>query len=87
MRDILLQRYERLYGQHSEHVAALRRRWQNGIAPESLRQHFAKINRRLQTHLPNREQMLYYRVDSQGQYGETRYGLRLPPDKIELREP
>src|SRR5262245_33703738 len=87
MRDILLQRYERLYGQYSERVAAQRRRWQNGIAPESLRQHFAKINRKLQTHLPNGEQMLYYRVDSQGQYGETRYGLRLPPDKIELREP
>jgi len=87
MREILLQRYERLYGQHSERVAALRRRWQNGIAPESLSQHFAKINHKLQTRLSNREQILYYQVESQGQYGETRYGLRLPPEKIDLREP
>lgn len=87
MRETLLERYERLYGQHSERVAALRRRWHNGIASESLRQHFAKINRRIQTHIPNRAQAMYYQVESQGQYGETRYGLRLPPEKIELREP
>jgi len=44
------------------------------------------MNRKIQEVIPDKAQAVFYRVESEGPYGKTRYGLRLPPGKIELRE-
>lgn len=85
-REELLQRYERLYGMYSGRVDALRKKWATGIPRDSVRSHFANINRKIREVVPDRSQAQFYMVDSEGGYGATCYGLRLPPEKIEIRE-
>jgi CRISPR-associated protein (TIGR02584 family) len=84
--DELLQHYASLYGTHAERVTSLRRQWARGWPRDSIRSHFATINRKIQQAVPDKAQAVFYRVESEGPYGKTRYGLRLPPGKIELRE-
>jgi hypothetical protein len=84
-RDELLQRYARLYSSSSGRVEALRRQWARAFPRDSIRSHFANINRKLQHAIPDVTHALFYRVSSEGAYGNTRYGLRLPAEKIELR--
>jgi hypothetical protein len=85
-RDNLLQHHARLYQPHSGRVEALRRQWARGFPRDSIRSHFTKINRTLQRTIPDVTQRAFYQVSSDRSYGNTRYGLRLPPGKIELRE-
>lgn len=86
LQDELLRHYASLYGTHAERVAALRQQWARGWPRDSIRSHFATINRKIQQAVPDKAQAVFYRVESEGPYGQTRYGLRLPPGKIELRE-
>jgi hypothetical protein len=86
MRDELLRRYAQFYAMHSGRVDALRRQWNTGLPRDSVRSHFANINRKILEAVPDRSQAQFYMVDSEGQYGATRYGLRLPLEKIEHRE-
>jgi len=86
MREAMLQRYERVYGAFSERVEALRRTWKERIPPESLRSHVSTINRKIRRAVSDEAQAAFYIVDSEGEYGATRYGLRLHPGSIELRE-
>ena len=83
--DELLQHYASLYGTHAGRVTSLRQQWARGWPRDSIRSHFAAINRKIQQALPDKAQAVFYRVESEGPYGKTRYGLRLPPEKIELR--
>jgi hypothetical protein len=66
-------------------VTSLRQQWARGWPRDSIRSHFAAINRKIQQAVPDKAQAVFYRVESEGPYGKTRYGLRLPPEKIELR--
>ena len=84
--DELLQHYVSLYGTHAGRVTSLRQQWARGWPRDSIRSHFATINRKIQQAVPDKAQAVFYRVESEGPYGKTRYGLRLPPGKIELRE-
>jgi CRISPR-associated protein (TIGR02584 family) len=86
MQDELLRRYEQLYGRDSGRVDALRRKWATGFPRDSVRSHFANIKRKIEAAVPDRSQASFSTVDSQGPYGATRYGLRLPPEKIEIQE-
>jgi len=86
LQDELLQRYERLYGRDSGRVDALRRKWATGFPRDSVRSHFANINRKIKAAVPERLQASLYTVDSQGPYGATCYGLRLRPMKIDIQE-
>ncbi|GIX48036.1 MAG: hypothetical protein KatS3mg131_2247 [Candidatus Tectimicrobiota bacterium] len=83
-REEMLQRYAALYGPHSGHVARLRRQWQHGLPRDTVRTHFAVINRRLRQAVLAPAEL--YTIASRRQYGRTRYGLRLPPAAIHLRE-
>ena len=85
MQDELLRHYASLYGTHAERVTSLRQRWARGWSRDSIRSHFATMNRKIQEAIPDKAQAVFYRVESEGPYGKTRYGLRLPPGKIELR--
>jgi CRISPR-associated protein (TIGR02584 family) len=85
-REALLQHHARLYQPHSGRVEALRRQWARDFPRDSVRSHFANINRMLQQAIPDVMQRSYYQVSSVRAYGNTRYGLRLPPEKIELRD-
>jgi hypothetical protein len=84
--DELLQHYVSLYGTHAGRVTSLRQQWARGWPRDSIRSHFATINRKIQQAVSDKAQAVFYRVESEGPYGKTRYGLRLPPGKIELRE-
>ena len=84
--DELLQHYASLYGTHAGRVTSLRQQWARGWPRDSIRSHFATINSKIQQAVPDKAQAVFYRVESEGPYGKTRYGLRLPPGKIELRE-
>jgi CRISPR-associated protein (TIGR02584 family) len=84
-RHELLQRYARLYSSSSGRVEALRKQWARAFPRDSIRSHFANINRKLQHIIPDVTHALFYRVSSEGAYGNTRYGLRLPAEKIEIR--
>ena len=86
MQDVLLQHYASLYGTHAERVTLLRQKWARGWPRDSIRSHFATMNRKIQQAIPDKAQAVFYRVESEGPYGKTCYGLRLPPGKIELRE-
>ncbi len=86
MQGELLQHYASLYGAHAERVALLRQKWARGWPRDSIRSHFATINRKIHQAIPDKAQAVFYRVESEGPYGKKRYGLRLPPGKIELRE-
>jgi CRISPR-associated protein (TIGR02584 family) len=86
LQDELLRRYEQLYGRESGRVDALRRKWATGFPRDSVRSHFANIKRKIEAAVPDRLQASFYTVDSQGPYGATCYGLRLPPEKIDIRE-
>jgi hypothetical protein len=81
MQSELLQRYAGLYGAHAERVTVLRKQWVQGWSRDSIRSHFATINHRINRAVPDKAQAIFYRVDSQGPYGKTCYGLRLPPEK------
>src|SRR5262249_27151100 len=82
----VLQHYASLYGARAERVALLRKKWDRGWPRDSIRSHFSNINRKIHQAIPDKAQSVFYRVESEGPYGQTRYGLRLPPGKIELRE-
>lgn len=84
LKEELLHRYVRLYGEHAGRVASLRQQWARGWPRDSIRSHFAAINRKIAQAVPDSTQADLYRVVSAGPYGQTRYGLRLPPGKIEL---
>jgi CRISPR-associated protein (TIGR02584 family) len=86
MQDELLQHYSSLYGAHAGRVESLRQQWARGLPRDSIRSHFSTINGKIQQAVPDKAQAVFYRVESEGPYGKTRYGLRLPPGKIELRE-
>ncbi len=86
LQDELLRRYEQLYGRDSGRVDALRRKWTTGFPRDSVRSHFANIKHKIEAAVPDRLQASLYTVDSQGPYGATRYGLRLPPEKIDIQE-
>jgi hypothetical protein len=51
-----------------------------------VRSHFANINRKIRQALSDPAQAVWYQVDRAGPYGQKRYGLRLAPANIELRE-
>lgn len=86
MQDELFHHYASLYGTHAQRAASLRQKWARGWPRDSIRSHFATINGKIQQAVPDKAQAVFYRVESEGPYGKTRYGLRLPPGKIELRE-
>jgi CRISPR-associated protein (TIGR02584 family) len=86
LQDELLRRYEQLYGRDSGRVVALREKWATGFPRDSVRSHFANIKRKIEAAVPDRLQASLYTVESQGPYGATRYGLRLRPEKIDIRE-
>lgn len=86
MRHDIFQRYRRLYGLHAGRVAALRQQWDRGLSREGVRSHFANINRKIRQALSDPAQAVWYQVDRAGPYGQKRYGLRLAPANIELRE-
>ncbi|HEY7490924.1 MAG TPA: CRISPR-associated ring nuclease Csm6 [Candidatus Tectomicrobia bacterium] len=86
MQGELLQHYASLYGTHAARVKSLRQQWARGWSRDSIRSHFSAINHKIQQAIPEKAQAVFYRVESEGPYGKTRYGLRLPAGKIELRE-
>ena len=86
MQDELLRHYASLYSTHAERVTSLRQKWARGWSRDSIRSHFATMNRKIEEAIPDKAQAIFYRVESEGPYGKTRYGLRLPPGKIELRK-
>jgi CRISPR-associated protein (TIGR02584 family) len=86
LQDDLLRRYAQLYARHSERVAALRQKWSTGFPRDSMRSHFANINRKIEAAVSDRLLASFYTVNSQGQYGATSYGLRLPPEHIDIQE-
>jgi len=86
MRDAMLRRYEGLYGPYSGHVEALRARWKEGIPPPNLRSHFAAIKQKIQAAILDSVRASFYQVTSERRYAGTRYGLTLPPEKIEVWE-
>jgi hypothetical protein len=45
--DELLQHYASLYGTHAERVTSLRQKWARGWPRDSIRSHFAMINRQI----------------------------------------
>jgi CRISPR-associated protein (TIGR02584 family) len=85
-RDEMLRRYERLYGAFSGHVENLRQAWEKRIRPARLRSHFSKITRKIRQAVPGNIEVSFYEVTSNPSYGATRYGLRLPPERIEVHE-
>jgi CRISPR-associated protein (TIGR02584 family) len=85
-RQAMLLRYERLYGVYSGHVENLRQSWEKRIRPARLRPHFSKITRKIRQAVPSNIEVSFYEVTSERRYGATRYGLRLPPELIELHE-
>lgn len=84
--DELVRCYASLYSAHAGRVALLRQQWVRGWPRDSIRSHFAAINHKICKAIPDKAQAVFYRVESEGPYGKTRYGLRLPPGKIELEE-
>jgi CRISPR-associated protein (TIGR02584 family) len=85
-REAMLGRYEQLYGAYSGHVENLRQAWEKRIPPARLRSRFSKISRKIKQAVPGGIEVERYVVSSDGGYGATRYGLRLPPERIELRD-
>ena len=85
-REAMLRRYEQLYGAYSGHVENLRRAWEKRIPPARLRSRFSKISRKIRQAVPDSIEVESYLVSSDRRYGATRYGLRLLPERIELRE-
>jgi hypothetical protein len=85
-REAMFRRYEQLYGAYSGHVENLRQAWEKRIPPARLRSRFSKISRKIKQAVPGSIEVERYVVSSDGGYGATRYGLRLPPERIELRE-
>jgi CRISPR-associated protein (TIGR02584 family) len=85
-REAMLRRYEQLYGAYSGHVENLRLAWEKRIPPARLRSRFSKISRKIRQAVPDSIEVESYVVTSDRRYGATRYGLRLPPERIELRE-
>ena len=85
-REAMLRRYEQLYGAYSGHVENLRQAWEKRISPARLRSRFSKISRKIKQAVLGSIEVERYVVSSDGRYGATRYGLRLPPERIELRE-
>jgi CRISPR-associated protein (TIGR02584 family) len=84
--DELLRRHAGLYSPHAERVATLRRQWARGFPRDSIRAHFAHINRQMRRLIPDPTLAVFYRISSERGYGNTRYGLRLPREKITLPE-
>ena len=85
-RDAMLRRYEQVYGPYSGHVENLRRAWEKRIPPARLRSRFSKISRKIRQAVPRSIDVESYVVTSDRRYGATCYGLRLPPERIEVRE-
>jgi CRISPR-associated protein (TIGR02584 family) len=85
-REAMLVRYEGLYGAYSGHVENLRHAWEKGIPPARLRSRFSKINGKIRKAVPGNVQVARYLVASDRRYGATRYGLHLPPERIELQD-
>jgi hypothetical protein len=85
-RQAMLLRYERLYGTYSGHVENLRRVWEKRIPPARLRSHFSKITRKIRQAVPGNIEVSFYEVTGKGQYGDTRYGLLLLPEQIDIHE-
>jgi CRISPR-associated protein (TIGR02584 family) len=85
-REAMLLRYERLYSTHSGHVENLRQAWDKRIPPTRLRSSFSKISRKIREAVPDSIEVSFYVVTSIGSYGATRYGLLLPPERIELQD-
>jgi len=85
-RDAMLRRYERLYGPYSGHVENLRQAWEKRIPPARLRSRFSKISRKIRQAVPRNIDVESYVVTSDRRYGATCYGLRLPPERIDVRE-
>jgi CRISPR-associated protein (TIGR02584 family) len=85
-REAMLRRYQQFYGPYSGHVENLRQAWEKRIPPERLRSRFSKINRKIRQAVADGIDVESYVVSSNGRYGATRYGLRLPPERIEVRE-
>jgi hypothetical protein len=85
-RDAMLRRYEALYGAYSGHVENVRQAWVKRIPPARLRSHISKINGKIRRAVPDGIDVASYIIASEGRYGATRYGLRLPPERIELQE-
>jgi len=85
-RDAMLRRYEQLYGAYSGHVENLRQAWEKRIPSARLRSRFSKISRKIKQAVPDSIEVERYVVSSDGRYGATRYGLRLPPEWIEVLE-
>lgn len=85
-RDVMLRRYEQLYGPYSGHVENLRQAWEKRIPPARLRSRFSKISRKIRQAVPRSIDVESYVVTSDRRYGATCYGLRLPPERIDVRE-
>lgn len=85
-RQAMLLCYERLYGAHSGHVENLRQAWEKRIPPARLRSHFSKITRKIRQAVPGNIEASFFEVTSERRYGATRYGLRLPSERIEVHE-
>jgi len=85
-RDAMLRRYEQLYGPYSGHVENLRQAWEKRIPPARLRSRFSKISRKIRQAVPRNIDVESYVVTSDRRYGATCYGLRLPPERIDVRE-
>lgn len=86
MHEEILRRYQDLYGPYSGHVENFRRAWGQRIPPERLRSIRASINHMLRQAMLDNAQAELYMVTSKRRYAGTRYGLLLPPERIELRE-
>jgi hypothetical protein len=85
-RDAMLRRYEQLYSPYSGHVENLRHAWEKRIPPARLRSRFSKISRKIRQAVPRNIDVESYVVTSDRRYGATCYGLRLPPERIDVRE-
>lgn len=85
-RDAMLRRYEQLYNPYSGHVENLRQAWEKRIPPARLRSRFSKISRKIRQAVPRNIDVESYVVTSDRRYGATCYGLRLPPERIDVRE-
>ncbi|HXH13073.1 MAG TPA: CRISPR-associated ring nuclease Csm6 [Alphaproteobacteria bacterium] len=85
-RDAMLRRYQQLYGPYSGHVENLRQAWEKRIPPARLRSRFSKISRKIRQAVPRSIDAESYVVTSDRRYGATCYGLRLSPERIDVRE-
>jgi hypothetical protein len=81
-RQQLLQHYATLYNPYSGRVEMVRKQWDKALPGDNVRSHIASINCKIRQAIPDTTQALYYLISSEGDYGNTRYGLHLPPEKI-----